>query len=458
MIVTIIGTGYVGLVTGVCLASTGHVVRCVEVSRERLAMILGGKAPFFEPELDGALRRVLASGCFSATADAAEAMFKSELTLIAVGTPPDGENADLSYLKTAASQVGEALRHAAPYHVIGVKSTVLPGTTRGIVGPIVEQTSGLRLGDFGLAMNPEFLREGSAMSDFMNPDRIVIGQADAASGNVIEALYAPFQCEKFRVGLEEAELIKYASNSLLGVLISFSNELAALSEATPGADLESVMRGLYLDRRLSPRLEGERIEPEILGYLRGGIGFGGSCLPKDVNALRTYGKQTGVPTPVLDAVMTTNVNRAAQIVALAESALGGFAGKTVAVLGVAFKAGTDDLRSSPSLAIIRRIADAGARVRAFDPLISGRVVLGIGMEGICCDTIERAVTGADAVLIATADSAFRFANWFTLGSLMRSPIVLDGRNVLREAQLPNWIEYRPIGKGEPVAEAALVEN
>jgi len=204
MIVTIIGTGYVGLVTGVCLASTGHFVRCVEVSRERLALIRDGRAPFFEPELDTELQRVLASGQFSAMYDAAEAMFNSELTLIAVGTPSDGEKADLSYLRTAAARIGETLRHAAPHHVIAVKSTVLPGTTRAVVGPIIERTSGLQLGDFGLAMNPEFLREGCAMSDFMNPDRIVIGQADAASGDAVEALYAPFPCDKFRVGLEEA--------------------------------------------------------------------------------------------------------------------------------------------------------------------------------------------------------------------------------------------------------------
>jgi hypothetical protein len=273
MIVTIVGTGYVGLVTGACLASKGHTVRAVDVAEERVGLIRAGQTPFYEPGLEELLRDGLASGRLSVTTSLASAIQASDLSLIAVGTPAKGEDPDLSFLETAAAQIGEQLRTLGGYHVVAVKSTVVPGTTRNIVQPILEITSGLLLGEFGLCMNPEFLREGCAVEDFRLPDRIVIGQADDRSGDVLDRLYRPYHCDKLRVSLEEAELTKYASNSLLSVLISFGNELAGLCEATPGADLEAVMEALYLDRRLSPAGPVGSIRPEILSYLRAGIGF-----------------------------------------------------------------------------------------------------------------------------------------------------------------------------------------
>src|SRR5579864_4604005 len=309
MIVSIVGAGYVGLVTGACLASRGHDVRCVDVSEDRISLIRSGKAPFYEPGLEDLLHRCQASGQLSVTTDLAAAMQGSHISLIAVGTPADGEQPDLSYLKTAAGQIGTNLKNASDYHVVAVKSTVVPGTTKNTVKALVEEKSGRKAGEFGLCMNPEFLREGSAVEDFMNPDRVVIGEFDASSGGVMEALYGSFDCEKLHVSLEEAELTKYASNSLLATLISFANELAALCEATPGADVETVMDGLHLDHRLSPMLDGKRVRPAILTYLRAGIGFGGSCLPKDVNALRSYARRNQVPAPLLDAVMATNTRR-----------------------------------------------------------------------------------------------------------------------------------------------------
>ncbi len=447
MIVTVVGTGYVGLVTGACLASLGHTVRAVDVSPERVALIRAGKAPFFEPGLDELLREVLAAGRLSVTSDLGKAIAGSHLSLIAVGTPAKGDDQDLSYLETAARQIGALLRRTAPYHVVAVKSTVMPGTTRNIVGTCLETESGLRPGRFGLAMNPEFLREGSAVEDFRDPDRIVIGQVDSASGDVLEEVYSGFDCEKPRVSLEEAELIKYASNALLSVLVSYSNELAALCEATPGTDVETIMRGLHLDRRLSPRVDGQRIRPEILGYLRAGIGFGGSCLPKDITALRAYGKRIGAPTPLLDATMDVNARRPEQVVAMAEAATGGLAGKTVALLGVAFKAGTDDVRSSPALAIWRALVSAGARVAAYDPLVSPESASAAGLSGPCTGSLEEALAGADAALITMADPAFRTANWARLAATMRQPILIDGRNILRGVPLPAKVRYYPIGRG-----------
>jgi UDPglucose 6-dehydrogenase/GDP-mannose 6-dehydrogenase len=459
MIVTIVGTGYVGLVTGACLASQGHTVRCVDVSEERVNLIRAGQAPFYEPGLEDLLREGLASGRLSVTTNLPTAMEGSDLSLIAVGTPSKAGQAnlpglepDLSYLETAAHQIGVELRTLGRYHVVAVKSTVIPGTTRRVVQKVLEAASGMQLGEFGLCMNPEFLREGTAVEDFLNPDRIVIGQADARSGDFLDDLYRPFDCEKPRVGIEEAELTKYASNALLSVLISFSNELAGLCEATPGADVETVMEGLYLDRRLSPTVQGVRIRPEILSYLRAGIGFGGSCLPKDVNALRVYGQRSGVPTPLLDAVMATNAARPAQVLWIAQTALGTLAGKTIALLGVAFKAGTDDLRSSPALSILRALETRGARVQAFDPVVSAEAAERAGLNGAYRQTLESAVEGADAAVITTADPAFRNADWARLSSGMRTPILIDGRNVLRHVTLPALVRYYPIGKGARLAD------
>lgn len=467
MIVTIVGTGYVGLVTGACLASIGHTVRCVEVSEERVDMIRAGGVPFYEPGLEDLLREGLASGRLSVTTQLTEAMEDSVLSLIAVGTPskagpalnvPQTEGAcptvepDLSYLETAAHQIGVELRKSSHYHVVAVKSTVIPGTTRRSVLKIVEAASGKKLGDFGVAMNPEFLREGSAVEDFRNSDRIVIGQVDTRSGDVLADLYSCFDCEQLRVSLEEAELTKYASNALLSMLISFSNELAGLCEATLGTDVETVMAGLYLDRRLSPSVGGVRIRPEILTYLRAGIGFGGSCLPKDVNALRVYGQRSGVPTPMLDAVMETNTARPSRVVRMAEKALGTLAGKTIALLGVAFKAGTDDLRSSPALSILKALEARGARVQAFDPFLSPQAAERAGLNGAYRQTLELAVVGADAALITTGDPIFRDADWERLSSAMRTPIVIDGRNALRNVVLPAPMQYYPIGQGGRMAE------
>lgn len=447
MIVTIIGTGYVGLVTGACLASKGHTVRSVDVSEERVNLIRAGQTPFYEPGLEELLRDGLTSGRLSVTTNLASAIQDSELSLIAVGTPAKGEDPDLSYLETAAAQIGEQLRTLGRYHVVAVKSTVMPGTTRGIVQATLEITSGLLLGEFGLCMNPEFLREGSAVEDFRVPDRIVIGQADARSGDVLDRLYSPYACDKLRLSLEEAELTKYASNSLLSVLISFGNELAGLCEATPGADLETVMEALCLDRRLSPTGPAGRVRPEILSYLRAGIGFGGSCLPKDVNALRVYGKRSSVATPLLDAVIATNTNRPAQVVSLVEAALGDLAGKTIALLGLAFKNGTDDLRSSPALAILDALEDGGARVQSYDPFVSAEAAARAGLQAPCGASLEAALHNADAAVITTADPSYRTADWARLTAGMRTPILIDGRNILRGVPLPAAVRYYPIGVG-----------
>lgn len=461
MRVTVVGTGYVGLVTGAALASINHEVVCVDVQADRVKLINDGHAPFHEAGLPELLRAGLEAGNFRATTDLREAMADSEISLIAVGTPPsgaDGEGVDLSYVEAAAGQIGQVLREMDGYHVVVVKSTVPPGTTDTVVRLAVERASGRKAGEFGLCMNPEFLREGSAVEDFMYPDRIVIGEWDARSGQKLEDLYTPFDCPKPRTSLRNAELTKYASNSLLSVLISFSNEIANFCEAVPGTDVETVMDALQLDKRFSPVVKGQRITPGVLSYLRAGVGFGGSCFPKDVNALRVFAREHQIETPMLDATMLVNKQRPQQVVALIEQAVGGeLRGCEIALLGLAFKPGTDDLRESPSLTIIRHLLDGGAKVRAYDPVASSAAEDLLDLERVTlCDTPEELLSGADAAVIATAWTEFAEWDWSSLCKLMRRPVIVDGRSVLRNVKLPDEAIYQPIGQKLEVKSEELV--
>lgn len=448
MRITVIGTGYVGLTTGVCLAGVGHEVVCVDIVQERVDAINRGESPFYEPGLDQMLSDALASGRLRATRELTGSVAAGEATLICVGTPQAEGRIDLSYVAEAARQVGAALRGADGYHVVAVKSTVVPGTTDTLVRSLIEETSGLAAGEFGLCMNPEFLREGSAVYDFNSPDRIVIGQWDEKAGRALARMYEAFDCPKIFTTLRNAEMIKYASNSLLATLISFSNEIAALCEATPGTDVESVLEGVHLDRRLSPFGDaGARIRPEILSFLRAGCGFGGSCLPKDVNALREYARDHGVAPRLLDAVVAVNAARPSQFVGLAEEALGTLEGATVAVLGLAFKPGTDDLRESPSLAVARLLSEKGAAVRAHDPIFTSRPsALGAADRLEFCRTPEEALRGADAALVVTGWPQFAGADWSALCGLMRRPLIVDGRNVLRGVEWPEGTTYLTVGR------------
>ncbi|NJM29157.1 MAG: UDP-glucose/GDP-mannose dehydrogenase family protein [Rhizobiales bacterium] len=305
-----------------------------------MEMIRRGEAPFFEPGLDKLVAETVASGALTATVDLHAAVNATDVTLIAVGTPDHDGHIDLSQITAASTGIGEALRSKTAYHVVAVKSTVVPGTTDGPVLRAVEKAAGKQLGsDIGLCMNPEFLREGTAIEDFMTPDRIVIGANDARSAAVFAKLYEKFDCPKVVVSLRNAEFTKYASNALLATLISYSNELAGLCEATPGADLETVMDGLHLDKRLSPVSAGQRIRPGILSYLRPSSGYGGSCLPKDVAALRAFARDKRVATPMLDAVAAVNDRRPDSVLDMAEARIGGFRGRKVGVRGTGLQVG-----------------------------------------------------------------------------------------------------------------------
>jgi len=447
MRIAIVGTGYVGLTTGVGLASLGHQVACVDVVPERVAAINAGKAPFYEPGLAEMLCAALSNGRLRGTTNLEEAVADSDVSFITVGTPQTDQGVDLSYVVTAARRIGAALRGMLGYHVVAVKSTVVPGTTGTLIRDILEEGSGRRAGEFGLCMNPEFLREGSAIHDFMNPDRIVIGEWDERAGQVLAQVYRSFECSKIFTTLANAEMMKYASNALLATLISFSNEMAALCEATPSVDAKVVMQGLHLDRRLSPVVNGQRISPGILSFLWAGCGFGGSCLPKDVNALRAYARERSVKPHLLDAVMTINTERPARLEQLAEEALGSLRGTTIAVLGLAFKPCTDDLRESAALAVIRLLRDKGAEVKAYDPMVTSAPD-GSGLASLATlyKTPEEALREVDAVIVATACPEFAELNWSALCGQMRRPVIIDGRNALDRVSWPRGVRYLAIGR------------
>ena len=444
MKVSIVGTGYVGLVSGVCLAELGHEVTCVDVDAAKVERINAGETPIHERGLEELLRAQVGTR-LTATTDLAGAVRATDLTLIAVGTPFDGERIDLSFIESASRQIGSALADKDRYHVVAVKSTVVPGTTEETVLPLLESFSTRRAGtDFGVGMNPEFLREGEAVADFMNPDRIVLGGIDERSRDTLANLYSVFpDVEMVRTTPRTAEMIKYAANSLLATMISFSNEMANLCSAVGGLDVAEVMRGVHLDRRLSPILEGgERITPGFTTYLEAGCGFGGSCFPKDVKALIAHGRGAGAPMNLLEAVIEVNEAQPHEVVELLSSGLGDLADRRVAVLGLAFKPETDDMRESPAIPVVRELAQAGARLVAFDPVAESearRVFDGIEIE--YAGDLESAVADAEAIALMTRWSEFERLPELLVGRDPQ-PLVVDGRRMLAKDSVAR---YRGIG-------------
>lgn len=407
MKVSIVGTGYVGLVTGACLAEKGHSVACVDLDPEKVAALNRGLSPFFEPGLEELLAAHAGRG-LRATADLAAAVHDTELTMIAVGTPFNGVEIDLTAVLGAAEQIGRALREKDSYHVVVVKSTVVPGTTQDRVLPVIEAASGKQAGvGFGIGMNPEFLSEGEAVNDFLRPDRIVLGGIDQRSVGVLEGLYAPFADEvpRLRTNPRTAEMIKYSSNALLAALISFTNELANIGVELGGIDTVDVMRGVHLSQYFS----GQTAEglPRITSFLKAGCGFGGSCLPKDVRALIAHARKAGSDVPVLEAVMRINDRQPARVVDLLRKHWPDLAGRKVTVLGLAFKPDTSDVRESPAFPIIRLLLEAGARVSAHDPVANGEARKVLGAAPVkYCDDLASAVADVDAVVVVTSWNQF----------------------------------------------------
>jgi UDPglucose 6-dehydrogenase len=436
--VSVIGTGYVGLVSGACLSDLGHQVVCVDVDPRKVDMITHKDPPIYEKGLQELLDRNVPAR-LTATTDLRTAVLESDLSLIAVGTPFDGQLIDLKYIRQVAKEIGEALRIKPGYHMVVVKSTVVPGTTTDVVLPILEAASGKKAGpDFGVGMNPEFLREGEAIEDFMYPDRIVLGGIDERSIDTLGQLYSVFKsADVVRTDPRTAEMIKYTANSLLATLISFSNEIANLCAAQK-VDVAEAMKGVHLDRRFSPILpSGERVKPGFVSYVWPGAGFGGSCFPKDVKALVAHGENAGVPMQLLRSVIDVNSRQPQKMIDMLEARVGSVSGLPITVLGVAFKPGTDDIRESPSLPVIETLAARGARITAFDPIARREAEHALGAKVVFKDTLEDAIAGSRAVLLMTAWPEFR-ALPDLLSRMQTPPLLIDGRRMLDKASVPDY--------------------
>ena len=408
MKISIIGTGYVGLVTGACLAEKGHHVVCVDVNAARVRALNQAQPPIHEAGLEELLQKHVPNR-LSATTDLRAAVLASDVTMIAVGTPFGGTEIDLSAVLAATTQIGEALRDKPSYHLVVVKSTVVPGTTDTQVRPALEKAAGKAVGALlGLGMNPEFLSEGEAVNDFLFPDRIVLGGTDERSTQVLAEMYEPFGAEvpRLRTNARTAEMIKYASNSLLATLISFSNELANLGATIGGIDNVEVMRGVHLSQYFRGR-NGEGLPP-ITSFLKAGCGFGGSCLPKDVSALVAQGKSYGLAMPLLDSVLHINHGQPDRVVSLLKKHWPRLGGVRVAVLGLAFKPGTNDIRESPAFPIMRALLGEGASLKAHDPVANREASEAFPDDRIAyCDSLYAALTDIDAAIVVTPWPEFR---------------------------------------------------
>jgi UDPglucose 6-dehydrogenase/GDP-mannose 6-dehydrogenase len=444
MRVSIIGTGYVGLVTGACLAHKGHQVICVDVDRQKVELINQATPTIYEQGLEALLQKHVGHN-LRATTDLPAAVISTDVTLIAVGTPFDGRAIDLTYIREAARQIGAALREKLTYHLVVVKSTVVPGTTDHVVLPLLERASGKRAGvDFGVGMNPEFLSEGQAIQDFMHPDRIVLGGIDESSIDVLQELYSIFDgADLLRTNNQTAEMIKYTSNALQATLISFSNEIANLCATLGSADVVDVMRGVHLSNFLSPIMpNGERIVAPVTSYIQAGCGFGGSCFPKDVKALIAFGQQAGSSMQLMEAVIRINEQQPLRVIALLKKHFPTLQGVHVALLGLAFKPQTDDVRESPAIPIIRELVAEQAIVKAYDPVANDQARNILGDTITYCDDLAQAVESVHAVVLITRWDEFKNIPRL-LEHLVPQPVLIDGRRMLDQRA---FASYEGIGR------------
>ena len=438
MNVTIIGTGYVGLVTGACLADAGNSIFCLDVDEKKINFLNENKIPIFEPGLEPVVRRNREAGRLRFSTDVAASVAHGELQLIAVGTPPgeDG-SADLQHVVAAARAIG---RHMQGYKVVVTKSTVPVGTADKVKQAIIEELKKRGTGsDFTVVANPEFLKEGAAVEDFMRPDRIIIGSDDARAVALLRQLYAPFQRNRERVivmGVRSAELTKYAANSMLATRISFMNEVANLAEAI-GADIEEVRRGIGSDPRIGYQ------------FLYPGAGFGGSCFPKDVKALQRSAGEAGHPLKLLAAVEAVNEAQKHVLAGKIRRHFGSLSGKTIALWGLAFKANTDDMREAPSLSLIDDLTREGASVQAYDPAAGheARKLFEKNGNVKIVDSANDALEGADALAIVTEWQEFRSPDFAAIREKLKTPAIFDGRNLYDPAAVrAQGLEYFPIGR------------
>ena len=439
MNIAIVGTGYVGLVSGTCFADTGANVTCVDVDAQKIERLKNGEIPIFEPGLDELVLKNVKAGRLHFSTDLASVLDDVQIVFSAVGTPPDEDgSADLKYVLQVARTIGQHINH---YTVVVTKSTVPVGTAAKVRKTIEEELEkrGIKDLEFDVASNPEFLKEGNAIKDFMSPDRVVVGVESEHAKKVLTKLYKPFLLNNFRVifmDIPSAEMTKYAANSMLATRISFMNDIANLCERV-GADVNMVRAGIGADTRIGRK------------FLYAGCGYGGSCFPKDVKALIKTADQNGYSMEVLKAVERVNERQKSILFEKLQKAYGGqsLKGKTIAMWGLSFKPETDDMRESTALVMIKLLQEAGCTIRAYDPVAMDECKRRIGDTVTYCNDMYDAVLDADALLLLTEWKEFRLPTWAVIKKAMRRPLVIDGRNIFDSEELAeNGFEYFCIGK------------
>ena len=439
MNIAIVGTGYVGLVSGTCFADTGANVTCVDVDAQKIERLKNGEIPIFEPGLDELVVKNVKAGRLHFTTDLSSVLDDVQIVFSAVGTPPDVDgSADLKYVLQVARTIGQHMNH---YLVVVTKSTVPVGTASKVRKAIEEELAkrGLQDLEFDVASNPEFLKEGNAIKDFMSPDRVVVGVESEHAKKVLTKLYKPFLINNFRVifmDIPSAEMTKYAANSMLATRISFMNDIANLCERV-GADVNMVRAGIGADTRIGRK------------FLYAGCGYGGSCFPKDVKALIKTADQNGYSMEVLKAVERVNERQKSILFEKLQKAFKGedLKGKTIAMWGLSFKPETDDMRESTALVMIRLLLEAGCTVRAYDPVAMNECKRRIGDTVTYCNDMYDATLDADALLLLTEWKEFRLPTWAVIKKAMKRPLVIDGRNIFDSEDLEeNGFEYHCIGK------------
>ena len=438
MNIAIVGTGYVGLVTGACFADTGVNVTCVDVDENKVEALKQGRVPIYEPGLDELVAKNYKAGRLKFTTSLEEVLNGQDVVFCAVGTPPDEDgSADLKYVLQVARTIGQ---HLNKYLVVVTKSTVPVGTASKIRNAINEELAkrGADV-EFDVASNPEFLKEGSAIKDFMSPDRVVIGVDSDRAKAILTRLYKPFMVVNFRVifmDIPSAEMTKYAANSMLATRISFMNDIANLCELV-GADVNMVRAGIGSDNRIGRK------------FLYAGCGYGGSCFPKDVKALVKTASDCGYPMEVLQAVESVNERQKSILFRKLQRVFGDepLAGKTITVWGLAFRPETDDMREAPALVMIDLLKKAGCKVRAYDPIAMDECKRRVGDAVTYCDNMYDALDGTEALLLLTEWKQFRLPDWNEVKRRMKRHLVIDGRNIFDAAEMTGYgFEYHCIGR------------
>ena len=436
MNIAIVGTGYVGLVSGACFAEMGIDVTCGDINPEKIKCLLNGEIPIYEPGLDDLVKRNVEAGRLHFTTDLTTCLDNVEVVFSAVGTPPDEDgSADLQYVLEVARTFGQ---HIKKYTILVTKSTVPVGTAKKVKAVIEEELTerGEQI-DFEVASNPEFLKEGAAIKDFMSPDRVVVGIESDRAKKVMERLYRPFQMNNYRLyfmDIPSAEMTKYAANAMLATRISFMNDIANLCDLV-GANVDMVRKGIGADTRIGSK------------FLYPGCGYGGSCFPKDVKALARTAREYGYTMGVIEAVEAVNERQKEIVVKKLQDKLGTLRGKTIALWGLAFKPETDDMREAPALVVIEKLLEAGASVKVYDPVAMDECRRRIGDRVVYCKDMYDVVIDADALAVLTEWKEFRIPSWSVIKRVMKQSVLVDGRNIYsKDEVIAEGFEYAAIGK------------